>query len=84
MDIEQWLASMQNKSRYDLQYSNTGLYFPDSRILVADVYDDYLNFSLLDCELNPTQLFMITIEELNTGSISFIAERLQTAIDNVK
>ena len=59
MKISNWIKTLQGKSRWELQYDSTGLMLDDCRVLVADVYDDYLIFNLLDVELNARQLFMM-------------------------
>lgn len=76
MNTTDWVKTMQGKSRWDLKFNGCGLYLPDNRILVADVYDDYLIFNLLTTDLTPTELFMIAIDALNDADAASIARRI--------
>lgn len=66
-----------------MQYDSTGLMFDDCRILVADVYDDYLIFNLLDAELNAKQLFMMEIAAVNECNAITLEMRIEEAINRV-
>lgn len=83
MKIIDWVKSLQCKSRWELQYDSTGLMFDDCRILVADVYDDYLIFNLLDAELNAKQLFMMEIAAVNECNAITLEMRIEEAINRV-
>lgn len=83
MKIIDWVKSLQGKSRWELQYDSTGLVFDDCRILVADVYDDYLIFNLLDAELNARQLFMMEIAAVNECNAITLEMRIEEAINRV-
>lgn len=81
MEIINWIKSLRGKTRWQLQYEGTGLIFKDNRCLVADVYDDYLIFNLLDANLNAKQLFMIEINTFNECSAASIKTRILEAIN---
>ena len=83
MEISNWIQTLQGKSRWELQYDSTGLMFDDCRILVADVYDDYLIFNLLDAELNAKPLFMMEIAAFNDCSAITLEMRIEEAINRV-
>lgn len=83
MEIINWIKTLQGKSRWELQYDSTGLVFDDCRILVADVYDDYLIFNLLDAELNARQLFMMEIAAVNECNAITLEMRIEEAINRV-
>ena len=83
MKIADWIKTLQGKNRWELQYNSTGLMFDDCRMLVADVYDDYLIFNLLDAELNARQLFMMEIAAFNDCSATTIEMRISDAINQV-
>lgn len=83
MKISNWIKNLQGKSRWELQYDSTGLMFDDCRILVADVYDDYLIFNLLDAELNARQLFMMEIAAVNECNAITLEMRIEEAINRV-
>lgn len=83
MKIIDWIKTLQGKSRWELQYDSTGLMFDDCRILVADVYDDYLIFNLLDAELNARQLFMMEIAAVNECNAIALEMRIEDAINRV-
>lgn len=83
MKIIDWVKSLQGKSRWELQYDSTDLMLDDCRILVADVYDDYLIFNLLDAELNAKQLFMMEIAAVNECDAITLEMRIEEAINRV-
>ena len=83
MKISNWIESLQGKSRWELQYDSTGLMFDDCCVLVADVYDDYLIFNLLDAELNARQLFMMEIAAVNECNAITLEMRIEEAINRV-
>lgn len=83
MEISSWIESLQGKSRWELQYDSTGLILDDCRVLVADVYDDYLIFNLLDVELNARQLFMMEIAAFNECNAITLEMRIEEAINRV-
>ena len=83
MEISNWIKTLQGKSRWELQYDSTGLMFDDCRILVADVYDDYLIFNLLDAESNAKQLFMMEIAAVNECDAITLEMRIEEAIKRV-
>ena len=83
MKISNWIETLQGKSRWELQYDSTGLMFDDCRILVADIYDDYLIFNLLDVELNARQLFMMEIAAVNECNAITLEIRIEEAINRV-
>lgn len=66
-----------------MQYDSTGLVLDDCRILVADVYDDYLIFNLLDAKLNAKQLFMMGIAAVNECNAITLEMRIEEAINRV-
>lgn len=83
MGISNWIKTLQGKSRWELQYDSIGLMLDDCRILVADVYDDYLIFNLLDAELNAKQLFMMEIAAVNECNAMTLEMRIEEAINRV-
>lgn len=83
MEISNWIKTLQGKSRWELQYDSTGLMFDDCRVLVADVYDDYLIFNLLDAELNARQLFMMEIAAVNECNAITLEMRIEEAVNRV-
>lgn len=83
MKTADWIKTLQGKSRWELQYDSTGLMFDDCRVLVADVYDDYLIFNLLDAELNAKQLFMMEIAAVNECNAITLEMRIEEAINRV-
>ena len=83
MKIIDWVKSLQAKSRWELQYEGTGLILEDCRVLVADVYDDYLIFNLLDLESNARQLFMMEIAAVNECNAITLEMRIEEAINRV-
>ena len=83
MKISNWIKTLQGKSRWELQYDSTGLMLDDCRVLVADVYDDYLIFNLLDAELDAKQLFMMEIAAVNECNAIPLEMRIEEAINRV-
>ena len=83
MKIAGWIKTLQGKSRWELKNESTGLMLDDCRVLVADVYDDYLIFNLLDAELNARQLFMMEIAAVNECSAITLEMRIEEAINRV-
>lgn len=83
MEISNWIKTLQGKSRWELQYDSTGLMFDDCCVLVADVYDDYLIFNLLDAKLNARQLFMMEIAAVNECNAITLEMRIEEAINRV-
>ena len=83
MEISNWIKTLQGKSRWELQYDSTGLMLDDCCVLVADVYDDYLIFNLLDVELNAKQLFMMEIAAVNECNAITLEMRIEEAINLV-
>ena len=83
MKIADWIKTLQGKSRWELKYDSTGLMLDDCRILVADVYDDYLIFNLLDAQLNAKQLFMMEIAAVNECNAITLEMRIEEAINRV-
>lgn len=54
-----------------------GVFLPDGRALVADVYDDYVIFNLLeDNNDRATALLMLSIDALNNRDADSIAQRI--------
>ena len=71
--IKNWVASMVGKNRYELQAVDyCGL--QDGRTLCADVYDDFLLFSIEGEGGNP---LAVLIDRLTAGNVPSIAATIQ-------
>jgi len=76
MIVTDYVKQLQGKNRYELMNVN-GVFLPDGRALVADVYDDYVIFNLLeDNNDRATALLMLSIDALNNRDADSIAQRI--------
>lgn len=76
--IKNWIASMAGKNRYELQAVEP-LSLNDSREVVADVYDDYLLFSLYGDTNTGEPFLSVLIDRLTPSNVPTIAAKIENA-----
>lgn len=75
--IKNWLTSMAGKNRYELQaLDNCGL--QDGREVIADVYDDFLMFSIYANGKTGSPFLSVPIDTLSPS----IAARIENEVNN--
>lgn len=80
MNVIQWISGMCGKNRYELQTVEP-LSLSNSREVVADVYDDYLLFSLYD-DTNAGEPFLsVLIDRLTPSNVPTIAAKIENAVN---
>ena len=80
MNVTQWIAGMCGKNRYELQAVEP-LSLSNSREVVADVYDDYLLFSL-DDDTNTGEPFLsVLIDRLTPSNVPTIVAKIENAVN---
>lgn len=80
MNVTQWITGMCGKNRYELQAVEP-LSLSNSREVVADVYDDYLLFSLYD-DANAGEPFLsVLIDRLTPSNVPTIAAKIENAVN---
>lgn len=77
MSLENWLLSMRNKNRYEIQYCNTALMWDNGFILSVDVIDDFLHFQKVNGETwEYNTIKVIGIDEFNSVNLSDLEANL--------
>lgn len=80
MNVTQWIAGMCGKNRYELQAVEP-LSLSNSREVVADVYDDYLLFSLYDDTNTGEPFLSVLIDRLTPSNVPTIAAKIENAVN---
>lgn len=77
-DVKGWLNSLRGKNRYELQYDATALLLENNNILTADVYDDFLQFYVIDGKdmSKETLIYSIGIDDFNDCNVDTFTAKI--------